>query len=83
MNLIKKLRELFTEKVEVPEVKFRVRVLHKHKEVVAEVFESNRWNKIKVCETGVVSHETAIERCKAAIEAYKTLNVNDKGEVSL
>lgn len=83
LNLIQLLRDLFKKKVVVPEEKYRVRVIHKHTRVVAEVWESERWNKIKICELEAVSIETAIQRCKQAIETYKTLGVSDTGEVSL
>lgn len=83
-NLIEKLRKLFEkEKLPTPENKFRVKMVHKHKEVKAQVFENGDWHTIKVIDINVVQPDTAIERARKALEAYKALNVPEDGVIPL
>lgn len=83
-NLIEKLRKLFEkEKLPTPENKFRVKMVHKHKEVKAQVFENGDWNTIKVIDINVVAIDTAVQRARKALEDYKELGVPEDGVMPL
>lgn len=83
-NLVKKLRELFEkEKLPTPENKHRVKLVHKHREVRAQVFENDDWQTIKVIDLNIMSVEMAVQRAKAALEAYKALNIPEDGVINL
>ena len=83
-NLIEKLRKLFEkEKLPTPENKHRIKMVHKHHEVKAQVFENGDWQTIKTINLNIMSVEMAVERAKSALESYKALDIPEDGVINL